>query len=65
MNKRVRQANNENLARYLLEHKNLRVWQNIRNWSKADAIIFVKGLFEVDTFKWKKRDEFDQTIKEL
>ena len=29
---------NEQLAKYLLKNKDLRVWQNIRNWSKYKFI---------------------------
>ena len=29
---------NVELAKYLLEHKDLRVWQNIRNWSDYQVI---------------------------
>ncbi len=29
---------NEELAQYLLDNKDLRVWQNIRNWSGVQAI---------------------------
>ena len=29
---------NIELANYLIKHKDLRVWQNIRNWSKYSKI---------------------------
>ena len=36
---------NLELAKYLTEHKDLRVWQNIRNWSKYNFVyVSMSGL---------------------
>jgi hypothetical protein len=56
---------NELLAKYLLKHKNLRVWQNIRNWA-GESFIYASNLardqielppeasaYLSDTFYWE------------
>lgn len=49
---------------YCTLHPQERFWQALRNWSGADLVQFVRGLWDSDTFYWEKKDEFDKSVDE-
>lgn len=49
---------------YCSGHPTQRFWQALRNWSGADYVNFVRGTWELDTFYWENKDEFDKTVDE-
>ena len=49
---------------YCEKNPEYRFFQALRNWSGADYIKFVRGTWEVDTFFFETKDDFDKTIDE-
>jgi hypothetical protein len=49
---------------YCIEHPDERFWQALRNFSGADFITYTKGTWEVDTFYWDDKDEFNKSVDE-
>lgn len=53
-----------NFTDYCKKHPTERFWQALRNFSRADMILYQRGMTEVDTFEWENREEFNKTMEE-